>query len=92
AALLGMLTGVGGGVARDVLLSEVPAVLRAEVYAVAALAGATVVVIGHVLGLPSTAMACAGAALCFGLRMAAIRYDWHLPVARGADQGGNTGS
>jgi uncharacterized membrane protein YeiH len=82
AALLGMLTGVGGGIARDVLLSEVPAVLRAEVYAVAALSGAAVVVIGHVLGLPSTTMACAGAALCFGLRMAALKFDWHLPVAR----------
>jgi uncharacterized membrane protein YeiH len=81
AALLGMLTGVGGGVARDVLLSEVPAVLRADVYAVAALAGAGVVVAGHVLGLPSATMAFLGAALCFGLRMAAIRYDWHLPVA-----------
>ena len=82
AALLGMLTGVGGGVARDVLLSEVPAVLRADIYAVAALAGASVVVIGHVLGLPSAPMASGGAALCFGLRMAALRYDWHLPVAR----------
>ena len=82
AALLGMLTGVVGGIARDVLLSEVPAVLRADIYAVAALAGASVVVIGHALGLPSAAMACAGAALCFGLRMAALRYDWHLPVAR----------
>jgi uncharacterized membrane protein YeiH len=82
AALLGMLTGIGGGVARDVLLSNVPAVLRAEVYAVAALAGAAVVVVGHALHLPTTAMACTGAALCFGLRMAAIRYDWHLPVAR----------
>jgi uncharacterized membrane protein YeiH len=60
-------------------------VLRAEVYAVAALAGAGVVVIGHVLGLPSAPMACAGAALCFFLRMAAIRYDWHLPVARTPD-------
>jgi uncharacterized membrane protein YeiH len=85
APLLGMLTGVGGGIARDVLLSEVPGVLRAEIYAVAALAGASVVVIGHVLGLPSAAMACAGAALCFGLRMAALRYDWHLPVARGPE-------
>jgi len=37
---------------------------------------------GHVLGLPSGPMAAAGAVLCFGLRMAAIRYDWHLPVAR----------
>jgi len=86
AALLGMLTGVGGGIARDVLLSEVPAVLRADIYAVAALAGASVVVIGHVLGLSSAAMACAGAALCFGLRMAALRYDWHLPVARAPEE------
>jgi len=55
---------------------------------VAALAGAAVVVLGHVLGLPSTMMACAGAALCFGLRMAAIRYDWHLPVARVPEDAG----
>jgi len=82
AALLGMLTGIGGGIARDVLLSEIPAVMRAEVYAVAALAGATVVVVGDALGWHSTAMACAGAALCFVLRLAALRYDWHLPVAR----------
>ena len=82
AALLGMLTGVGGGVARDVLLSEVPAVLRSDIYAVAALAGAAVVVAGDALHLPSTPMALAGAALCFGLRMAAIRLGWHLPVAR----------
>ena len=82
AALLGMLTGIGGGIVRDVLLSEIPAVMRAEVYAVAALAGASVVVVGDALGLHSTTMACAGAALCFVLRLAAIRFDWHLPVAR----------
>ena len=52
----------------------------------AALAGAAVVVSGHVLGLPSGPMAAAGAVLCFGLRMAAIRYDWHLPVARTLDE------
>ena len=83
AALLGMLTGIGGGVARDVLLSEVPAVMRSDVYAVAALAGAVVVVLGDFLELPTAPTACAGAALCFVLRLAAIRYDWHLPVARG---------
>ena len=86
AALLGMLTGIGGGIARDVLLSEIPAVMRAEVYAVAALAGATVVVAGDALGWHSATMACAGAALCFVLRLAAIRYDWHLPVARTLDE------
>lgn len=84
AALLGMLTGIGGGVARDVLLSEVPAVLRSDIYAVAALAGAAVVVAGDALHLQSTPTALAGAALCFGLRMAAIRLGWHLPVARTA--------
>jgi uncharacterized membrane protein YeiH len=86
AALLGMLTGVGGGVARDVLLSEIPAVLRSDVYAVAALAGASVMVAGDALQLPGAVSACAGAALCFGLRLAAIRLDWHLPVARASEQ------
>lgn len=82
AALLGMLTGIGGGIARDVLLSNVPAVFRSDVYAVAALAGAGVVVLGDALQLPTTPTAIAGAVLCFGLRMAAIRYDWHLPTVR----------
>lgn len=81
AALLGMLTGIGGGILRDVLLAEIPTVLRAELYAVAALAGAVVVVIGHILNFPSTAIAIAGAALCFGIRFVAIRRGWQLPVA-----------
>jgi uncharacterized membrane protein YeiH len=82
AALLGMLTGVGGGMTRDVLLSDVPVVLRSDIYAIAALAGAAVVVIGDGLGLPSAATTCSGAALCFALRLAAIRHGWHLPIAR----------
>jgi uncharacterized membrane protein YeiH len=81
APLLGMLTGIGGGMLRDVLVAQVPSVLRAELYAVAALAGAIVVVVGHVLNLPPTAMAIAGAALCFGIRLIAIRRGWRLPVA-----------
>src|SRR4051794_38813265 len=47
AALLGMLTGIGGGIVRDVLRAEVPTVLRSDIYAVAALAGAVVVVAGQ---------------------------------------------
>lgn len=81
AMLLGALTGVGGGIMRDVLLAEIPTVLRSDVYAVAALAGAAVVVIAHVLHLPSTAAAIVGAILCFGLRFIAIRRGWRLPVA-----------
>lgn len=81
AALLGVLTGIGGGMLRDVLIAQIPTVLRAELYAVAALAGAAVVVLGYVLNLPPSAMAIAGAALCFGIRYSAIRRGWRLPVA-----------
>lgn len=82
AALLGMLTGIGGGVARDVLLTEIPAVLRSDLYAVAALAGALAVVVGHLLGAPIVLTALVGGVVCFGLRMLAIRRGWSLPVAR----------
>lgn len=81
ATLMGMLTGIGGGMARDVLLAQVPTVLRADLYAVAALAGATVVVTAAMLQLPSAPSAAAGAALCFALRVLAIRNRWQLPVA-----------
>ena len=85
AVLLGMLTGIGGGIARDLLVAEVPRVLHSELYAVAALAGAAVVVGGHSLGLPSLPLMIAGAVLCFGLRFMAIRHGWRLPVARAPD-------
>ena len=81
AAAMGMLTGIGGGIARDLLLAQVPLVLRAELYAVAALAGALVVALGHWLSLPALPCALVGAGLCFGLRMMAVAYGWHLPVA-----------
>jgi uncharacterized membrane protein YeiH len=81
AMLLGMLTGIGGGVLREVLVAEIPSVLRENLYAVAALAGAAVVVIGHGLGLPPTPTAIVGAALCIGLRVISIRRGWQLPRA-----------
>jgi uncharacterized membrane protein YeiH len=81
AALLGMVTGIGGGMVRDILLAEIPTVLRADFYALAALAGAAVVVIGQFLHVPATAATTVGALLCFGLRLLAIRRGWHLPVA-----------
>jgi uncharacterized membrane protein YeiH len=82
AVVLGMLTGIGGGIVRDVLVAEIPIVLRSELYATAALVGAAVVVIGSLLQLPSAAVTVGGAILCFGLRLVAIRRDWQLPVAR----------
>jgi uncharacterized membrane protein YeiH len=82
AALIGALTGVGGGVVRDLLVAEVPTVLISDLYAVAALAGATVVVLGNLLRLPAAPVAVAGAVLCLGLRLGAIRRGWGLPRAR----------
>src|SRR6202165_451854 len=83
AALLGTLTGIGGGMMRDILITEVPVVLRADLYAVAALSGAAVVVIGQMFHVSSSAAMTVGALLCFGLRFMAIRYGWRLPVAVG---------
>jgi len=82
ATLLGMVTGIGGGMARDILLTEIPTVLRADLYAVTALLGAAIVVLAHLLQLPSGPATLVGAALCFGLRVLAMRHHWHLPVAR----------
>lgn len=78
-ALLGMLTGIGGGMTRDILLSEIPQVLRSDFYAVAALAGAALVVIGDALGLPYGLSALVAGGVCFGLRLMAIRFGWKLP-------------
>jgi uncharacterized membrane protein YeiH len=89
AALLGMVTGIGGGMVRDVLVAEIPTVLRADLYAVAALAGAAVVGAGGLLQLPTTATTIAGVVVCFGLRLIAIRRGWQLPIARPPKHGEN---
>lgn len=81
AALLGMLTGVGGGIVRDVLLAKIPKVLRSDLYALAALAGAGVVVAGDLLRLPHIPTAVAAGLVCLILRIIAIRRGWRLPVA-----------
>jgi uncharacterized membrane protein YeiH len=85
AVLMGVLTGIGGGMARDLLVSEVPVVFTAELYAVAALAGAAVVVGGDVFFPRSTPIAAVGGLVCVVLRLLAIRNRWKLPVAQQPD-------
>lgn len=85
AAFLGMLTGIGGGIARDLLLAQVPAIFRSEIYAVAALAGATVVAIGYLVGVPAAPLALLGAGICFGLRLVGMRRGLRLPIANYGD-------
>lgn len=85
ATLLGMTTGIGGGIARDVLVARVPVVLQAELYAVAALVGGGVVALASVLQLPQQPAMAVGALACFGLRYMGIRRGWRLPVAQPRD-------
>ncbi|MBS0214846.1 MAG: trimeric intracellular cation channel family protein [Proteobacteria bacterium] len=85
AMLLGMVSGIGGGIARDVLVARVPVVLKAELYAVAALVGGGVVALAAYLQLPRHPAMLVGALVCFGLRYMAMRHGWQLPVARPRD-------
>lgn len=82
AVAVGCLTGIGGGVVRDVLVADVPLVLRREVYAVPALLGAAVVCLADGTGAPDGPSTAVAALLVFGLRMLAVARDWHAPVAR----------
>lgn len=81
AVLLGTITAVGGGTMRDVLLNEVPVILQANIYAVAAALGASVVVWLSHRGRPRGWSLAAGAAACFTLRMVSVWQGWSLPVA-----------
>jgi uncharacterized membrane protein YeiH len=79
AVLMGTITGVGGGTVRDVFLARVPAVLRVDVYAVAALAGATVTIVAVGWGRSRPGAMAAGAAICFLLRVVSAWQNWNLP-------------
>jgi uncharacterized membrane protein YeiH len=81
AVLMGGVTGVGGGVLRDMLLNTVPAVLRTDIYATAALAGALVLVVGQRAGLSPRWAAALGLTACFALRLTAVWLHWNLPQA-----------
>jgi len=79
-AVMGALTAVGGGTVRDVLLGRVPTVLRSDIYAVAALLGAAVMLALGRAGLRRPVAMAVGAAACFALRVAAVAGRWNLPV------------
>jgi uncharacterized membrane protein YeiH len=80
AAILGMITGIGGGMTRDVLAGDVPFVLRGDLYAVAALAASATVSLGHMLGVAPSAPILLGAGLCVFLRLMAIYRGWRAPI------------
>jgi len=81
ATMLGTITAVGGGTLRDVLLAQVPGILRADIYATAALAGSAVLVICRRAGVPVTIAALGGGLTCFALRLLGVWQHWQLPGA-----------
>ena len=79
AILLGMITAIGGGMARDVLLTRVSVVLQQEIYALAAFVGAALAVIGEYYRWPAVWATWLPILVCFGLRFASLHYHWNLP-------------
>jgi len=78
--LMGTLTAVGGGMTRDVLLAQVPVVLRVDFYATAAVLGCVVMLLARRLGWPSQVASGVGGVVCFVARLIGAFNHWHLPV------------
>lgn len=83
AAALGLVTGVGGGIIRDLMVGRVPVIFRkSQLYAIPALAGAAVASTGVELGVPSAVIVGPAAAVTIGLRLIALNRGWTAPVPR----------
>ena len=82
AATVGMLAGVGGGVARDVLSGEMPSVFRpgSHLYVIPALGGGAVTAAVSSAAVPSLAVLLVIAAAVSAIRIASLRFRWHAPV------------
>lgn len=78
--LIGIITAVGGGVMRDILLRRVPIILEREIYASAALLGALIVALGdNIKWVTNDWLSIFALSISFTLRMLALRYHWNLP-------------
>ena len=83
AVVLGAITGIGGGMLRDILLREIPTVLRTGLYAIPALIGGTIVVVASESGTHNLVVPIVGAAVCFVVRLAGLHFDLNVPHAPG---------
>jgi uncharacterized membrane protein YeiH len=81
AVILGAITGIGGGMVRDILVREIPTVLRGGLYAIPALVGAGIVVAAYHAGDHTVLFPIVGAVVCFLMRIAGLRYGLGLPGA-----------
>jgi uncharacterized membrane protein YeiH len=81
AVVLGAITGIGGGMLRDILLREVPTVLRTGLYAIPALVGASIVVVASESGTHNLVVPIVAAAICFVIRLVGLHFDLNVPRA-----------
>lgn len=79
---VGMLTAIGGGIIRDVLVREIPTVLHREIYATAALAATLLVVIGDRLKFDDVAVSIVAVAVAFGVRVVSRWRKWSAPTPK----------
>jgi len=79
---MGMMTGVGGGMIRDLLSMTVPAVLKKRIYAVASIAGAAGFLFTLRAGVASPIAMLSGMAVTIIIRMLSTKYAWDLPKVR----------
>lgn len=78
--LMGTMTGVAGGVLRDIVTGEVPLILRRDIYATAAIAGIVVYLVLESVGTGRGAAFVVGMAVVAALRLMAILWGWQLPI------------
>lgn len=81
AVALGVITGTGGGLLRDIIVNEIPVVLKKHVYAVASIVGGLLYFLLHRQEADAAASAVVTIGVVFGLRVAATHYRWNLPRA-----------
>lgn len=84
AVLLGVITAVGGGTIRDLMIGQVPTVLRSELYAIPAMVAATLTVAALGLEIYGLGAALAAAAVCFVIRMLGVRFGLNAPRPPGS--------
>jgi uncharacterized membrane protein YeiH len=79
AIILGVLSAIGGGMFRDVILKRIPVVLRKEIYGSAALLGAIIFSLGHFFNINPNLGTWLGAVACFIIRYLSLKKKWDLP-------------
>ncbi len=84
-AVMATITGVGGGIIRDLLVNEIPFVLKEDIYATLSFAGGIIYYICTLIDLPSEITQIISAASVILMRVLAVKYHWSVPVLKSGD-------